>query len=66
MMQAQGQSQPDGNVPKQKEYELGGVTVSGSKYLDADLVLAVTNLTVGMKIKLPNDDAIAKDRKSVV
>ncbi len=60
MMQAQGQSQPDGNVPKQKEYELGGVTVSGSKYLDADLVLAVTNLTVGMKIKLPNDDAIAK------
>ncbi|PQJ09670.1 outer membrane protein assembly factor [Flavipsychrobacter stenotrophus] len=60
MMQAQGQAQPDGNIPKQKEYELGGVTVSGSKYLDADLILAVTNLAVGMKIKLPNDEAISK------
>lgn len=60
MMQAQGQAQPEGNVPKQKEYELGGVTVSGSKYLDADLILAVTNLAVGMTIKLPNDEAVAK------
>ena len=57
----QAQSQPtEGEKTKQKEYELGGVTVSGSKYLDADLILAVTNLTVGQKIHLPNDEAISK------
>ncbi|MBN9482481.1 MAG: outer membrane protein assembly factor [Bacteroidetes bacterium] len=50
------QSMPD--APKQ--YEIAGVTVSGTKYLDEDLLIAVTGLNVGTKIKLPNDDAIAK------
>lgn len=64
MMQAQSQPQ-EGQPEKQKEYELGGVTVTGSKYLDADLILAVTNLTVGQKIKLPNDENIAKAIKAL-
>lgn len=42
------------------EYEIGGITVSGIRYLDEDLLLAVTGLTVGDKIKLPNDERIAK------
>ncbi len=50
---------------KPKEYELGGVTVSGSQYLDADLIIAVTNLTVGQKIKLPNDESVSKAIKAL-
>lgn len=42
------------------EYEIGGITVAGIRYLDEDLLLAVTGLTVGDKIKLPNDERIAK------
>ena len=50
-----------GNVPgKPKEYEIAGITVSGAKYLDQDLLLAVTGLKVGDKVKLPNDESIGK------
>lgn len=52
--------QVEGDAKKPAEYELGGVTISGSQYLDADLILAVTNLTIGQKIHLPNDESIAK------
>ena len=45
---------------KPREYEIGGITVSGAKYLDEDLLLAVTGLAVGQKVRLPNDDGIAK------
>jgi outer membrane protein insertion porin family len=48
----------DANAPK--EYEIGGITVSGVKYLDQDLLLAVTGLSVGQKVHLPDDDGIAK------
>lgn len=61
----QGQSQPQDGPVKQQEYELGGVTVTGSQYLDADLILAVTNLSVGQKVKLPNDENIAKAIKAL-
>lgn len=45
---------------QQKEYEIGGITVSGAQYLDEDLLLAVTGLSVGMKVRLPNDETVAK------
>lgn len=48
------------DLGKPKEYELAGVTVSGAKYLDQDLLIAVSNLVVGQKLHLPNDDGIAK------
>lgn len=54
----QTQSTPE--IAKTKEYELAGITVSGAKYLDNDLLIAVTNLVVGQKVKLPNDEGIAK------
>ena len=54
------QSQDGADVNKQAEYELAGITVSGTKYLDADLLIAVSNLTIGQKLKLPNDEAVAK------
>ena len=52
--------QVEGGVAKPVEYELGGVTISGSQYLDADLILAVTNLTVGQKLHMPNDESISR------
>ncbi len=50
---------------KPKEYELAGITVSGAKYLDNDLLISVTNLVVGQKIHLPNDEGIAKAIKAL-
>lgn len=47
---------PDGP----KEYTIGGITVTGAHFLDEDLLLAVTGLSVGGKVKLPNDETIAK------
>ena len=61
MMHQQGT--PDPTRPK--EYELGGVTTTGAKYLDGDLLVAVTNLVVGQKIYLPNDPSIAKAIKAL-
>ncbi len=43
-----------------KEYEIGGITVTGAKYLDEELLMAVTGLSVGQKVHLPNDENIAK------
>ncbi len=57
--------QAEGDVKKPVEYELGGVTITGPQYLDGDLILAVTNLTVGQKLHLPNDEAIAKAIRSL-
>lgn len=49
-----------GGTAKPTEYTIGGITVTGPKYLDYDLLLAVTGLSVGDKVKLPNDENIAK------
>ena len=59
------QSQPGSEMAKPKEYELAGITVTGAKYLDQDLLIAVTNLVIGQKITLPNDDHIAKAIKAL-
>jgi len=53
-------TQPSTEPSKPKEYEIGGIDVQGLKYLDKDLLIAVTNLTLGQKVHLPNDDGIAK------
>lgn len=50
---------------KPQEYIIGGITVSGNKFLDEDLLLAVTGLTVGNKVKIPNDETIAKAIKNL-
>lgn len=42
------------------EYEIGGITVSGNRFLDEDLLMAVTGLTIGGKVIFPNDESIAK------
>lgn len=41
-------------------YEIGGITVSGNRFLDEDLLLAVAGLTVGQKVNLPYDEVFSK------
>lgn len=46
-----------------KDYEIGGVTVTGLKHLDSQVLIMLSGLTVGDKIKVPGDkitDAIRK------
>lgn len=47
-------------LSQNNEYVIGGVTISGSKYLDEELLISISGLSPGDKIKLPNDPAIAK------
>ena len=54
-----GQSSPV-DVARPVEYTIGGITVSGNRFLDEDLLLAVTGLNVGGKVRLPNDESIAR------
>ncbi len=39
-----------------KEYEIGGITVSGVKYLDNNVLIMLSGLTVGDKIMIPGDE----------
>ena len=40
---------------KIKDYEIGGITVSGVKFLDANVLIMLSGLTVGDQIKIPGD-----------
>jgi len=46
----------DYNSPK--EYFIGGITVSGIKYLDGNVLVMLSGLTVGDKVKIPTGDQI--------
>ncbi|SMO65273.1 outer membrane protein assembly factor BamA [Solitalea koreensis] len=46
-------SQSDPNSPK--EYIIGGITVSGTKSLDKDVLITISKLKVGEQIKVPSD-----------
>jgi outer membrane protein insertion porin family len=48
-----------------KEYTIGGMSTTGANFLDEDLLVAVTGLAVGKKIKLPNDESISKAIKNL-
>src|ERR1035437_8634082 len=45
----------DLNYSSPKEYEIGGITVSGVKYLDNNILTMLSGLTVGDKIKVPGE-----------
>lgn len=38
------------------EYEIGGITVSGVKFLDENALISLTGLKIGDKIAIPGDD----------
>jgi len=57
-----GDSKPtDYNNPK--DYFIGGMTVSGVKYLDGNVLIMLSGLTVGDKIKIPGDKISQAIRK---
>ena len=55
------QALPDYGNPK--DYIIGGITVSGVKYLDGNVLIMLSGLTVGEKIKVPSDKITAALRK---
>ena len=42
------------------EYTIGGIRVSGSQFLDEELLISIAGLSPGDKIKLPYDTKISK------
>ena len=39
-----------------KEYEIGGITTSGTRYLDESVLITLSGLQVGSKITIPGED----------
>ncbi len=48
----------DAKVPKQ--YNLAGITVTGSKAFDQNLIVSISGLAVGDKLTIPGTDAFSK------
>jgi outer membrane protein insertion porin family len=46
-----------------KEYEIGGITVSGVKYLDNNVLIMLSGLSVGDRIMVPGDKISSAIRK---
>ncbi len=53
-------TQQEPQVDKPIEYEIGGIKTAGATHLDEDLLIAVTGLTLGQKLRMPNDENISK------
>jgi len=51
----------DYNTPK--DYYIGGITVSGVKYLDGNVLVMLSGLTIGDKVKIPGDKISKAIRK---
>jgi len=51
----------DYNSPK--DYYIGGITVSGVKYLDGNVLIMLSGLTVGDKVRIPGDKISQSIRK---
>lgn len=50
-------SEIDYSTPK--EYEIGGITVTGVQFLDNNMLIILSGLTVGSKITIPGDKIIS-------
>jgi len=53
------------NYANPKEYEIGGITVSGVQYLDNNILTMLSGLTVGEKIKVPGEKITKSCRESM-
>ncbi|GAA4378135.1 outer membrane protein assembly factor BamA [Hymenobacter koreensis] len=52
----QAQNQPSTTEQEPQRYEIGGITVSGTRYLDPNTMIGLTGLKVGDKISIPGED----------
>lgn len=59
-MMQQGDGSNTTTTPSFDKYKIGGITVTGTKFLDQDLLISVTGLSVGDEISLKYDEKIAK------
>ncbi|MBN3036456.1 MAG: BamA/TamA family outer membrane protein [Bacteroidales bacterium] len=50
-----GDELPDWDYSAPKEYIIGGITVSGVKFLDNNVLIMLSGLSVGDRIKIPGD-----------
>ena len=48
------------NAKTPKEYNLAGIKITGTKYLDESLLLSISGLTVGEKVVIPGGDNFSK------
>ena len=48
------------NAKIPKEYTIAGITVTGSKAFDANLIISISGLSVGDKVQIPGTDAFGK------
>src|SRR5450432_2762070 len=48
------------NAKTPKEYTLGGIKITGTKYLDQSLLISVSGLTIGDKIMIPGSENFSK------
>lgn len=51
------------NYADPKEYEIGGLTVTGTRYLDPNSLVSLTGLKVGDKVRIPGDAIGSSIRK---
>jgi outer membrane protein insertion porin family len=51
------------NYLQPKEYEIGGVTISGVEYLDQNVLLYLTGLEIGKKISIPGEEISSAIKK---
>ena len=47
---------PDINYSTPVEYEIGGITISGVQFLDNTVLITLSGLAVGDKIKVPGEE----------
>jgi len=49
-------NQSNTNFNPNLQYEIGGITISGTKYLDRNILISLSGLSVGDKISIPGED----------
>nr|WP_310391526.1 outer membrane protein assembly factor BamA [Hymenobacter sp.] len=60
---ARAQQAAPGSADEPKRYELGGITVSGARYLDPNTLIGLTGLRVGDAISIPGEEIGKSIRK---
>lgn len=60
-LQLQAQETIDYKTPK--TYEIGGITITGTEYLDENVLISFSGLNVGDKVTIPGDDVPAAIKK---
>ena len=58
-----GDDRSDVDYSHPKEYEIGGITVEGAKYVDASMLSLISGLRVGESVKIPGDDIASAIKK---